>query len=372
MAAYIELFTALWALYLWECFTFPRSGVWMFVRVIFKSPRQLRRILIGFGGSAGGFFVAPPWSARLPAESIGLVPRPDYRNVWLLDGYRPVAEVAIEEFKAARLDGKEIRFPGGVVWRASSPAMARNRLTNIRNVNREDPESSLRGMWTRSLRHRQILVTRSRAWGEVFGVTFQATLVFSLWFIALPAAVFLNGPNFFALKIAIIAQLASMIAALTLVFSGWRLAPELKWQWVLESLVCMILPFRAARMTDRIGEVVLRNCDPLAISLQSGDRAVARMMTVLRQLNSPTKDAASVEVREYLLPLFSKTFEAAGKDLSAMLEEKPKTIIRHTNDAAKYCPSCHATFIETITTCPDCPGVKTKDLKETVSENSQT
>lgn len=363
MAAYIELFAALWALYLWECLHFPRPGVWMFVRVLLKRPRQLRRILKGFGGSSGGFFVALPWCPRLPAESIGIVPRRDMQSVWLLDGYRPVVEVAVAELEGARLDGKEIRFTNGAVWRASSPAMARNRLANLRKITEQNARTTLNKMWTRSLRPRQVVLSRSLARWDVFGVNLQATLLYILWFIALPAVVFLYGPNFLALKIAVVAQLASIFAALSLLFGGWRLAPDLKWQWVLEALVCAILPFRAARAPDRIGEVVLRNCDPLAVSIQSGDSAVSQMMDALRHLVAESADTASAEVRDFLMPHFVQAFSRSGRDLIAMLAEKPEAKMRYTSDAAKYCPSCHATFIESITTCSDCVGVKTKELK---------
>lgn len=352
MPAFIEFLLIAFVLYLWE------SALWLPLRGV-----ALRRAVFG-----GGWRVLDPGSL-FSTRDAGLVPMrplpPDAGlapcqippliatsgDSWFLEaahGRVPVdATLSWDDFAA---EPHHLRV-AGIQLRISSPRLAAF-LRDARSRG-DSPREAVRRLWRASMSPRRALHEWKR-WNLVARPLRLWGLLLTVGFFAGLPAVHLTRGGLATVALAAALWLVMACIAARLWWLGNRVYPDAKGAFTLDALLALLVPFHAMRASGIASVHALSMTHPAALLIGTNDLGNPWLAKCMRRILHPSPGIpGDAEVSGELLPVFTAALRFSGAS-PGDFDRIPDRSGDH--QATRFCPRCHALFMDQVTHCPDCGG----------------
>lgn len=352
MSTFTEFIFVAIALFVWE------SALWL----------PLRGVALRRRGSQGKWRVLDPgkWFAtrssglipmRLPPPDAGLAPC-QAPPLLVDDQGQALVEVgATARFLHKSLIWNDLQenprhlLIAGMQVRISSPrCIGGLRRAKARGAS---VESALRQAWKLSMSPGRA-AREWRRWQVVSG-----TLKWNGPFLTL--GVFIGLPMVYVYR----GSLPTVVFALGLWFMmGWtaahlwwlgkRVYPDARNALRMDALLALFIPFHAMRASEIASVHAMATTHPVALMLATRDLENLWLAGYIRRILHPSTPA-EVGFSSSLRPLLAKKLARYGKSLGAY-DVPPDR--KDDPEADRYCPRCHALYLEKMTACTDCQGLE--------------
>lgn len=347
MSTFTEFILVAIALFLWE------SILWL----------PLRGIALRRHGSRGKWKILDPggWFAT---RSAGLIPmRPLPPDGGLVPCQAPPLLVDNQGQALVEVGSTAIFLRKSLIWndlkddcpylrvagsqvRVSSPRC----ISGLRRAKARGAslETAIHQAWTLALSPGRA-AREWRRWQVVSGtLKWNGPLLTLGFFIGLPMVYVYRG------------SLPTVVFALGLWFMmGWT-AAHLWWLGkrvypdARNALLALFIPFHAMRASEIASVHAMATTHPVALMLATGDLENPWLAGYIRRILHPSTPA-EVGFSSSLRPLLAKKLALYGKSLDAYDVPPDRT---DDPEADRYCPRCHALYLEKMTACADCQGLE--------------
>ncbi len=199
-----------------------------------------------------------------------------------------------------------------------------------------------------------------KRWKRAAGPLRWYGLVLTLgFFVGLPAVYALRG-GFSALLFGLWLWCLMIGTAAHLWWLGKRVYPDARSALRMDAMLSLLVPFHAMRAYEIAAIHAMSTTHPVALLLWAKDFENPWLAGFFRRILHPTPDSqGDAKFSETLRPLLERVLFGRGMRLEDFDREPDCS---SDEEAKRYCPRCHALFLEQITSCPDCRGIDLRPL----------
>lgn len=135
---------------------------------------------------------------------------------------------------------------------------------------------------------------------------------------------------------------------------GKRVYPDARAALRMDALLALFVPFHAMRALEIASVHAMATTHPVALMLATRDLENPWLAGFIRRILHPSTPAEA-GFSSILRPLLVIKLGRYGKSLDAYDTPPDRA---DDPEADRYCPRCHALYLEKMTTCADCQGLK--------------
>ncbi len=141
---------------------------------------------------------------------------------------------------------------------------------------------------------------------------------------------------------------------------GSKVYPAAKTEFRSDALLSLLVPFHAMRALETAAIHAMATTHPAALLLSTGDWENPWFKKLVRRFIHPLpSDAADRDYAESSTRLMFPILASRSISLDDLNQPPGRG---GDAAAAGYCPRCHGLFLPAVATCPDCPGLRIREL----------